>query len=401
MPRCVGDLRTPCLACLFPVLERNASAMRSRAEELGCVLRPHIKTVKTREAAELATGGTKKKVVVSTLSEAKFLVDAGFDDILYAYALTPDKLQDVAALTERCATFHVMVDHRAQAEALWAHPALSAAKRFSVFVGLDCGYHRDGVDPDDPDSIALVKELAASSKTSFAGLYTHAGHSYACRDAVGIRKVAADERDVTLRFAATLRAAELEVPCLGVGSTPTCSHPPADGLEGIDEMHPGNYLYYDVMQQGIGSCSADDIAARVLTRVIGHLPKANQLVVDCGWTGASAQGAEHGYGFFPLNPELRLTGFSQEVGRVSTADETPLDFGRYPIGCMLQLAPWHACAATHQHQAVHVLGGASSHLLGGTSSRLGRLVAAGQPSVWAEVSEQTAVRDTWRVCKGW
>ena len=34
---------------------------------------------------------------------------------------------------------------------------------------------------------------------------------------------------------------------------------------------------------------------QVLTRVIGHYPAANMLLVDMGWTGTSAQGKEHGY----------------------------------------------------------------------------------------------------------
>lgn len=35
----------------------------------------------------------------------------------------------------------------------------------------------------------------------------------------------------------------------------------------------------------IGSCSLDDVAVRVLTRVIGHCPHRNQLLIDCGWAG--------------------------------------------------------------------------------------------------------------------
>lgn len=41
----------------------------------------------------------------------------------------------------------------------------------------------------------------------------------------------------------------------------------------------------DVQQSVIGSCSLEDVAVRVLTRVIGHCPHRNQLLIDCGWTG--------------------------------------------------------------------------------------------------------------------
>ena len=75
----ISELRTPALVCYRSVLERNARAMLDRAERLGCALRPHVKTVKTAEAAAIATGGTRRRVTCSTLAEASFLAAAGFD----------------------------------------------------------------------------------------------------------------------------------------------------------------------------------------------------------------------------------------------------------------------------------------------------------------------------------
>ena len=49
---------------------------------------------------------------MSTLAEASFLADGGFDDILYAVPLTPDKVDEVLALHSRLERFTVMVDHR-------------------------------------------------------------------------------------------------------------------------------------------------------------------------------------------------------------------------------------------------------------------------------------------------
>ena len=114
--------------------------------------------------------------------------------------------------------------------------------------------------------------------------------------------MAAVERDAVVSFSRKIRAAGFACDMVGVGSTPTCSHPPEDGLEGVTEMHPGNYLVYDVVQNQIGSCRPQDIATRVLTRVIGHYPASNMLIVDLGWTGCSAQGAHIGYGAFEGHP---------------------------------------------------------------------------------------------------
>ena len=359
--------------CYKTLLEKNAETMRSRADALGCTLRPHVKTVKTAEGAAIATGGTKRGVVCSTLAEASFLAEHGFDDIIYAVPLTADKLPDVHLLNSELDAFHVMVDHQEHVSALTAASSGSSSRPLSVYVMVDCGYHRDGVDPEDPASIELVRQLVESPQTRFAGLYTHGGHSYDTNgDGEALAAVAAAERDVTVRFAQAVRAAGIDVPSVGVGSTPTCSVPPADGLDGVDEMHPGNFLYYDVTQVRLGACTVGDIAVRILTRVVGHYPKSNTLLIDCGWTGASAQGAAHGYGLFPKHPELTILNLKQECGEVSSSDGAPLDYTRYPIGSVLELAPWHSCASTHQHHSVHI-------------------VEDDGETVGAE----------WRICKGW
>ena len=49
-------------------------------------------------------------------------------------------------------------------------------------------------------------------------------------------------------------------------------------------------LYADAQQLSIGSCVEKDIAAKVATRVMGHYPHRNQLLVDCGFTALSHDG---------------------------------------------------------------------------------------------------------------
>ena len=211
----------------------------------------------------IQTGGTKRRVVVSTLAEAEFLADGGFDDILYAVPITEDKFAAADQLNRRLESFQVMADHPVTVEKLTAR---TVAKPLSVVVMVDCGYHRDGVDPQDERSVALVQacvparrtvrhglastascapdasciagRLGTSASTLFGGIYTHGGHSYDAKGAAGVAPIAEAERDVTVGFADRLRAAGVEVPIVGVGSTPTCSLPP-DHLNGVDEMHPG------------------------------------------------------------------------------------------------------------------------------------------------------------------
>ena len=65
----------------------------------------------------------------------------------------------------------------------------------------------------------------------------------------------------------------------------------------------------DVQQHMVGSCDLTDIAVKVATRVIGHYPHRNQLVVDAGWMALSLDGQGKlptgSYCIFPDHPDLR------------------------------------------------------------------------------------------------
>ena len=55
---------------------------------------------------------------------------------------------------------------------------------------------------------------------------------------------------------------------LSVGATPTARF--SARLPGITELRPGNYVYYDRMQVGLGAADWDDCALTVLARVVSR-----------------------------------------------------------------------------------------------------------------------------------
>src|SRR5947209_774599 len=110
---------------------------------------------------------------------------------------------------------------------------------FDVFLKVDCGYHRAGVDPADPDSARLAMAVAQSPAAHFQGLLTHAGHSYHAQSVEEVRRIAAEESSSLTRFRALL-GEELGNVTRSVGSTPTLSV--IDDCSAADEVRPGNYV---------------------------------------------------------------------------------------------------------------------------------------------------------------
>lgn len=352
----ISALCTPALVLDVDKVKINAQRMIDRYQKLGVQLRPHMKTHKTLECADIMTGGSRRCIVVSTLAEACFYADHGFDDILYAYPLPFDKVERCAALSERLELFQVLLDHPDALELLRKRP-LRDGRQWHVWMKLDCGNGRAGVLHSEPGALRLAQDIAKTEGVELTGVYAHCGNTYGCRGVEQIQAVAQETTDLTLQFMEKLKAVGISCKS-SIGSTPSCSHPVKDMAQ-LSEVHPGNYVFYDVQQSTIGSCCLEDVAVRVLTRVISHCPHRNQLLIDCGWTGISLDGAGKlptGYAVIEGHPDLKLVSMTQEHGRVEPMSGQ-LDYSRYPLGSLLTLIPYHSCAAAAMHPVYHVHSG--------------------------------------------
>ncbi len=352
----IEELKTPAFLVDLPKLKTNIRRMQARAEKHGVRLRPHVKTHKTAEIARLQVADKASGITVSTLAEAHFFQKAGFEDITYAFPITPNKLDEAADLTRRLGHFHILIDQLATTLAVASHGRDNRV-RFSVFLKVDCGYHRAGVDPSSADSVRLAEEIQSSRHMRFSGILTHAGHSYRCRNRQEIVAVARQERDVMVEFAERLKHSGIVCETVSVGSTPTAVHAP--GWQGITEIRPGNYAFFDKFQADIGSCNLGEAAATVLTTVVAHYPQHNQLLIDAGALALSKDpGAVHCddeivYGAVAGHPGLKLFSISQEHGLITS--EQAITFDDFPVGSLLQVIPNHSCLTAALFDRYHVV----------------------------------------------
>ncbi len=348
----LAELKTPCALVDLDVLERNCTRMSSRAEHLGVKLRPHVKTHKCVDIARIQTRGQSGAITVSTLAEARAFASAGFLDITYAVPVPFPAIPEAADLLRQGVHLKLLLDHEATLEELETCGSVQGVS-FPVFLKVDCGYHRAGVDPSQEESAAFASRVARSPHLKLEGLLTHAGHAYRCRSPEEVRQVAEQERAVMARFAAKLRSEGVLVPEVSAGSTPTCCM--AEDWTGVTEIRPGNYAFFDAFQVAMGSCSlADAVAFTVLATVIGHYPERGTLLLNAGALALSKDpGPVHldpdcGFGIpcdlsgKPIQ-ELRLTGLSQEHAEAEVS--APGLFARFPVGSLLRIIPNHSCLA--------------------------------------------------------
>lgn len=349
----IEELTTPAFLVDRRIVEANCSRMREKAARSGVLFRPHVKTHKTVEIGRMQHGGAIGPITVSTLAEAEGFAAASFDDITYAVPIAPDKLERCAALARRIQRLNLLIDHPDAFTALEQF-ARAHSTVFDLFLKVDCGYHRAGVDPEDPDSLQFARRIAASKAVRFHGLLTHSGHSYHARNRQQILDVARQETRVLTEFRRKLGHNSA---IRSVGSTPTASV--VEGFDDCDEVRPGNYVFYDAFQATIGACTMVDCAASVMTSVLSSYPHQNKLLVDAGALALSKDlGPNHidpafGYGvvcdldLHPLN--LKIVSISQEHGQVAG------DFANVPVGSRLRIIPNHSCLTAALYETYQVV----------------------------------------------
>nr|WP_310618124.1 DSD1 family PLP-dependent enzyme [Pantoea cypripedii] len=360
-PDWLHQLETPFLLIDEARYQRNIDRLYQRVAHLGSVVRPHLKTLRSVEAASYLLKNSEHPATVSTLAEAEGFTAAGYRNLLYAVGIAPHKLPRVARLMQQGVDLHILLDTPEQAQAVTEF-ARQHDVIFSVFIEIDCDGHRGGIPPESEVLLQIAQQLEGKGAV-VRGLLAHAGESYNCRSEEAIRVAARNECDAIRRAAHRVRETGIACPILSVGATPTAHY--AEELEGISEVRAGVFTTFDLVMHNVGVCQKQDIALSVVSTVIGHNSEKNWVFVDAGWMamsrdrGTAAGPVDYGYGLVcdmqgnPLDVCLSTT--NQEHGIIVLPAEGSLSVQDFPVGSRVRILPNHACATAAMHQQYQVL----------------------------------------------
>lgn len=365
--RTIDALVTPALLLDRGRLGRNIQRLAERARKLGVVLRPHMKTAKSIDVVRYAFHREPGPITVSTIAEAEYFAGHGFRDMTYAVGISPASAKRAMELCRRTgADVKLLLDSVEQADAL-ASVREATGMTPSVFIELDCDDHRGGLRPDDPKLLDVAGSVVAAS-AKLVGVLAHAGESYGLNTPDALVKAGENERSATVRAAEILRAHGHACPIVSVGSTPTAHF--AGNLEGVTELRAGVYMFFDLVQHGVGVCELDDIAISVLATVIGSKPEKGWVLVDAGWMalsrdrGTANQQIDQGYGVVcdekgRVLEDVIVAQASQEHGILAIRAGSGKSMPELPLGTRIRILPNHACAMAAQHDFYSVVNGDS------------------------------------------
>jgi D-serine deaminase-like pyridoxal phosphate-dependent protein len=326
---------TPLVYVDSDVLERNVAAMADAARGAGVALRPHAKTHKLAEIAQLQLAAGAAGLTVAKLAEAEALLAAGVDAafmVAQPYAGAANRARH-HALARRAEVIGATDDP----EHVRAHARPDEPVDYVLIV--DTGYGRFGVPP--AHAVEAASTLAATPGVRFRGIRSHTGNAYTDDAAERTGAAVADITAMTA-VAAGLRARGVGCEIVSVGSTPGIAGIPRPDWGLVTEWRPGNYVFYDRMQVALGVAAPEDCALRLLVTVISTAVRG-QAVIDAGkksLTSTPALGA-HGYGVAAGRRHLVVDAISEECGWI------PDPRGELTVGDRLELIPNHSCELTN------------------------------------------------------
>ncbi len=324
----------------------NIKRMAEKAHSNGVRFRPHFKTHQSAEIGAWFRPFGVEAITVSSVDMAGYFAKNGWQDITIAFPVNWRQLQEIRALA-RQVHLGLLVDSLESARFL----AQNLTEPADIWIEADAGQHRSGIPSDQIEVFCQVAEAASTAKNIFVrGILAHAGQTYHAASLEEIGQIYTQSVENLSRIRDALIASGLADAEISWGDTPSCSM--LQDLSSVDEIRPGNFVFYDITQLHLGVCREDDLAVALACPVVSK-PGGDQLVVYGGAVHLSKEAlvvdgqpsygdiafvADKGWGSHL--PGAKMVSLSQEhgVGKLLSKD-----IARINLGDVIAVLPIHSC----------------------------------------------------------
>ena len=335
-----AEIASPALLLLSENIDAN---LRRMVEIAGgpARLRPHVKTHKLAPLVQrqVALGITKYKC--ATIAEAEMTAGAGAGAVLLAFPCVGPNVARLVALAGKfpAVQFGAVADDAEAVRALGA-AAAGAGVMIEVFIDLDCGMHRTGVEPG-PRAVAVWRAIKQTCGLRATGLHAYDGHIH--EPDLAARR---GHCDAAFAPVLALRHHLGDVPLLAGGSPTFALH-----AEHADrELSPGTTVLWDFGYADQFPDLPFAPAAVLLTRVVSK-PAPDRLCLDLGHNAVAAENPP---------PRVRLLEIPDAVAVMQSEEhlvvETP-HASEFAIGACLHGIPRHVCPTVALHSEAWLVEG--------------------------------------------
>ncbi|MFC1492431.1 alanine racemase [candidate division KSB1 bacterium] len=329
-------------------VQNNIKTMAEKAWFSGVRFRPHIKTHQNADIGYLFREAGIESITVSSIDMAKYFAGHGWKDITIAFPVNILQMEDLRNLAGT-----VKLGLLVESENTVRSIGEKLRSKADIWIKVDTGYGRTGIESGQGSRIAeIIFEIKKYTDLEFRGILTHSGHTYHTGSLEDIKQIYNETAEKLQSVRSFLESNGIENIEISIGDTPSCSI--IEEFVGVDEIRPGNFVYYDYMQLLLGSCREEDIACAAGCPVVAKHEGKNEVIIHGGAIhlsketdknkngeisyGAVALPEENGWG--PIIESANVSSISQEHGKVKLDQDT---FDRIELGDILMILPIHSC----------------------------------------------------------
>lgn len=325
----IHDLETPSVLIDMDRMVRNIDRMQALCDKHGLGFRPHIKTHKIPDIAQMQLEAGAVGIACQKLTEAQVFIDAGIQDVQIPYNIIgPQKTARLAdmSLYNRVT---VSADHPTVVQGL-AEAAASREITIRVLADLETEMERTGASPTQ--TIELAQQIDASDHLHFAGIFLYPSNP--------------SVRPRLQEVIEGLNRAGIGVDSVSGGGTGASFT--AHEIPELTEIRVGTYVFNDMNTVTSGWADIDDCAMTVMATVVSR-PNDNRAILDGGSKTLAADRVSDGHGHILQYPDAHIYKLNEEHAYVdlSACDEKP------SVGERVQVIPVHTCVVTNLHNQLY------------------------------------------------
>ncbi len=344
----LANIVRPTLVIRKEQVLQNIRKIAEKAASSQVRFRPHFKTHQSAQIGEWFREVGVNCITVSSVEMAAFFAKEGWRDITIAFPANIREVNQINQLAEQI-QLNLLIESMETAQFLQENLSHSVG----AFIKIDVGNRRTGISWNDMGQIEKVAaSIRDTPKLNLQGILTHAGQTYQVTASGDIKEIYDASVARLKRVRNHLQEQGVEDILISVGDTPSCSA--IDDLSEVDEVRPGNFVFYDVMQMRIGSCSEEEIAVAVACPIVAKHAGRGEIIIYGGAIHLSKDYLlrENKTKFYGLIALPHKTGWgsalqdgyvfavSQEHGIVKVNEQL---LHKFRIGDLLMVLPVHSC----------------------------------------------------------
>jgi D-serine deaminase-like pyridoxal phosphate-dependent protein len=357
------EIETPALMVDLDIMEANMDKMMAFLKESGAGvgIRPHAKTHKTPQIANLQIAKGALGICCAKLGEAEAMAEGGVPDILIAnQTVGANKLKRLAALSKKT-NLKVAVDSKQNLLDI-ARESAAVGGNVGIVIEVEVGNRRGGVRTHE-EAIELAKLASSTPGIWYAGIMGYEGFAVFMPDFEERRAAADGAYDILLGYRDAIKeGAGLDSGIVSAAGSGT--HMFAGKRKGLSDIEAGSYIFMDVRYGN--TAGVDFMNSLAVVATIGSHPEPDIYLTDAGLKSMTKEFGmvstlpSYGLVVHHMSEEhvtLKPTETPERLPGIGALDEKFAKQAKKPleVGDKILLIPSHCCTTVNLHDVLYAV----------------------------------------------